>query len=316
MYALQDTKLQPKRSLLRLIGTLIALALVIYLVWRNWPGFVDALNRLPLPLLMLVLVIALVSRLMVTLRWFVLLRLVAPEVTFKQVFKLSFVGLFTTNVLPSTIGGDVVKLGGAIQFGLDSADVTASLIVDRLVGMGTMASFLPLGIIPIFQAQSVSSLQIASSPGVFMGKLWQKTLGFLQRVKQALGLWLRHPKYLLGAVLCSYVHMLCTFTMVSLVLNSLGDPVPFWKVGGLWVLVYFITLIPISINGLGLQEFSLSLVYTNFAGVSEANSLVLALLMRIMFMTASLPGALFLPEVLSGRNDVKRPNNKNGLSDE
>ncbi len=51
MYALQDTKLQPKRSLLRLIGTLIALALVIYLVWRNWPGFVDALNRLPLPLI-------------------------------------------------------------------------------------------------------------------------------------------------------------------------------------------------------------------------------------------------------------------------
>jgi len=316
MFSLQKDKTQPKRSILRILGTLIALGLVIYLVWRNWTGFLDALGSLPWPMLLLVLAIALLSRLLVTLRWFVLLRLVAPELSFLQVFKLSFVGLFSTNVLPSTIGGDVVKLGGAVQFGIDSADVTASLIVDRLVGMATMASFLPFGIFPIFQTQGVSAIPMASSPGVLWGKLWQRTLDFLKRVKQALSLWLKHPKHLLAAALCSYGHMACTFTMVSLILKSLGDPVSFWKVGGLWVLVYFITLIPISINGLGLQEFSLSLVYTNFAGVSEANSLVLALLMRVLFMVASLPGALFLPEVLSAGVDANQFSHEQGSGDE
>jgi len=110
--------------------------------------------------------------------------------------------------------------------------------------------------------------------------------------------------------------MACTFTMVSLILKGLGDPIPFWKVGGLWVLIYFITLLPISINGLGLQEFSLSLIYSNLAGVSESNSLVLALLMRAIFMIASLPGARFLPEVLSGGHQVKPIDNQQGISDE
>jgi uncharacterized membrane protein YbhN (UPF0104 family) len=316
MFSSQEIKPQPTRSLLRIFGTLIALGLVIFLVWRNWYAFVAALGSLPISLLLLVLANALMSRMMVTLRWFILLRLVAPKVTFLEVFKLSFVGLFTTNVLPSTIGGDVVKLGGALQFGLNSADVTASLIMDRLCGMGTMASFLPFGIIAMFQTQSISAVRVTSSSSIFVKNLWNKLLDFLRRVKQALRLWLEHPRVLLMAALFSYVHMACTFAMVSLILNSLGHPTPFWKVGGLWVLIYFITLIPISINGLGLQEFSLSLIYTNIAGVSEANSLVLALLMRIMFMIASLPGALFLPEVFSGGRKVKQYNQQSGSRDE
>jgi len=316
MTAQQENKSQSKRSILRIAGTLIAFGLIIYLVWRNWAGFVDALASLPLHILLVVLGFALISRLMVTLRWYILLHLVEPDLTFLQVFKLSFVGLFTTNVLPSTIGGDVVKLGGALRFGADSADVTASLIVDRLTGMATMASFLPFGIVPIFQAQDAFTLQMTSTPGMFLGKLWKKTVDFFARVKQALGLWIKHPKYLLGAALVSYIHMACTFAMVSVIVSGLGDQISFWKGGGLWVLIYFITLLPISINGLGLQEFSLSLIYTNLAGVSEANSLVLALLMRVIFMIASLPGAVFLPEVLSGDQKVKPLNNQQGNNHE
>jgi uncharacterized membrane protein YbhN (UPF0104 family) len=316
MFSSQEIKPQPTRGLLRIFGTLIAFGLVTFLVWRNWSAFVAALGSLPIPLLLLVLANALMSRLMVTLRWFILLRLVAPKTNFFEVFKLSFVGLFTTNVLPSTIGGDVVKLGGALQFGYNSADVTASLIVDRLCGMGTMASLLPFGIIAMFQTQGISAVRVTSSSSIFVKNLWNKLLDFLRRVKQALRLWLGHPRVLLMAALFSYVHMACTFAMVSLILNSLGHPTPFWIVGGLWVLIYFITLIPISINGLGLQEFSLSLIYTNIAGVSEANSLVLALLMRIMFMIASLPGALFLPEVFSGGRKVEQHNQQSGSIDE
>ena len=179
-----------------------------------------------------------------------------------------------------------------------------------------MASFLPFGIVPIFQAQDISRLQMANTPGMFLGRLWKKTVAFFARVKQALGLWLKQPKYLLGAALVSYVHMACTFAMVSVILQGLGDPISFWRVGGLWVLIYFITLLPISINGLGLQEFSLSLIYTNLAGVSEANSLVLALLMRVIFMIASLPGAIFLPEVLSGDQKVRSVDNQQGINHE
>jgi len=187
MFSQLENETQPKRSIIRIFGTLIAFGLIIYLVWRNWSGFLEALSSLPLPLLLVVLAFAFSSRLMVTLRWFVLLRLVEPELTFMQVFKLSFVGLFSTNVLPSTIGGDVVKLGGAVQFGTDPAGVTASLIVDRLCGMAAMASLLPFGIIPMFQAQSISTIRLANSPGFFR-KVVEKIIKFFEACQISVGI--------------------------------------------------------------------------------------------------------------------------------
>jgi hypothetical protein len=282
------------------VGSLLSVGLIGFLIWQNWSDFIEAIGRLPFRLLVLLFGLALLSRVMVTLRWFILLRLVEPEVTIWTAFKLSFLGLFTTNVLPSTIGGDLVKLIGANRFGLDSANVAASLVVDRLLGMASMATFLPFGMVPLIQAQSVSKLTQAATVHLVFTRLWKKLWEFIKRVWQSLKIWLNHPMRLLLAAATSYIHMACTFTMVLLIVAGLGEHISWWRAGGLWVFVYFITLIPISINGLGVQEVSLSFVYSTFAGISEANSLVLALLIRILFMMASLPGALFLPGILTG----------------
>lgn len=311
----RDKKRQ-RAFLLRLFGSAIAFGLVAFLIYQNWADFIEALGSLPVRTLLIALLLAFVSRLMVTLRWFVLLRVVEPQVRFGQVLKLSFVGLFATNVLPSTIGGDVVKLGGAVQGGLDSAKVTASLVIDRLVGMATMATFLPIGIHRIVQANLTASLLVSSGPGVFFARIWRKISEFMTSTWQSLQLWFKQPLSLVIAAAFSLVHMASTFTMVVLILRGLNDPISWWTAGGLWVLVYFITLVPVSINGLGLQEASLSLVYVSFAGVSESNSLVLALLMRVLFMIASLPGALFLPSAFSGDQKSKASAQQDRLNHE
>ena len=73
-----------------------------------------------------------------------------------------------------------------------------------------------------------------------------------------------------------------------------------------------LTLLPVSINGLGLQELSIAVLFSSFGGVSEHAGLALAVLMRMLYMLASLPGALFLPglllrrqQSLQGSNDDK-----------
>ena len=300
MTILGGRRAPPKGFWLRFLGTLLAFGLIGFLVWQNWSDFIEAIKRLPFSLLIALLFLALLSRVMVTLRWFILIRLVEPKVTLKMAFKLSFVGLFTTNVLPSTIGGDLVKLLGGKRFGLDSANVAASLIVDRLIGMASMATFLPFGIVPLTKTKAVSALGSVAAVHLGLSRFWNKLRHFAVRVYRSLKMWLHNPTRLILAAMTSYVHMACTFTMVLLILDGLGEKISWWQAGGLWVLVYFITLIPISINGLGLQEVSLSLIYSTFAGVSKANSLVLALLVRLLFMIASLPGAFFLPGTLAG----------------
>jgi hypothetical protein len=71
-------------------------------------------------------------------------------------------------------------------------------------------------------------------------------------------------------------------------------------VAGLQSLVYIFTLIPISISGWGLQELSISYAFTTLGHVDPAHSLVLALLLRTLYLLVSLPGALFLSSVLPG----------------
>ncbi|MBW6474542.1 MAG: hypothetical protein K0B14_15555 [Anaerolineaceae bacterium] len=51
--------------------------------------------------------------------------------------------------MPTTIGGDVVRLAGAMRLGIGGSLAAASLMVDRLIGMAGMAMAAPLGLVPV-----------------------------------------------------------------------------------------------------------------------------------------------------------------------
>ena len=76
-------------------------------------------------------------------------------------------------------------------------------------------------------------------------------------------IWLRKPGFLLAALACTWIHMLCLFGSIYIFVDDLGTHVSFWLIAGLWSITYFITLIPISINGYGLQELSMTLIFSN-----------------------------------------------------
>lgn len=309
MFSLQrDTKTGKK--IIRVLVTLLSFIIVIFLIFQNIDDFFDAFRRLPLEIIFIIILLAFLSRVLVTIRWFVLVKAVEPGVTFNNIFKLSFLGLFTTNVLPTTIGGDLVKFSAGVQTGLYPAHLAGSLVFDRLVGLATMFTFLPFGIIQFLQVNvSHTDVTMFNLLGV-IPNLWRKGLLFLKKTWRSLHLWVKKPYHLLLAVVLSYLHMFVTFSIVYLILHGLSDPVPWLTVGGLWVIVYFITLIPISINSFGLQEVSLSFVFQSLAGVTVANSLVLAVIIRLIFIIASLPGAFFLPGVFSMKPEKGALNNE------
>ena len=133
------------------------------------------------------------------------------------------------------------------------------------------------------------------------GKIQQ----LINRVKKALrelffqiGDWIRHPISLLMPLLMTAIHMLMLFGIIKLVFQGMGDSVPLALIAGLYSVGYFITLIPISINGYGLQEISMTFLFVNIAGVSTSHAVIMALMIRFIMMAASLPGMVFLPRLL------------------
>lgn len=303
---------------LRIGGTLLAIVLLIYLLSeQGWEEILLAMKRITLWQFALALALQLLSRLAVCGRWHVLLRGANLPVSFGQTTRITFAGLFASNFLPTTIGGDVVRLAGAVQLRFDSAVSTASLVVDRLVGMAGMAMALPFGL-PAFStyfsqtgqnnipARTLGAALLVRS-GSFNANVskWASSLTrFIQRMVDSLKLWIQHPTSLLAALGFTWIHMLCLFASIWLLLDGMDEPVSFWPIAGMWSVVYFITLIPISINGYGLQELSLTLILTRVGGISPSGALSAAILIRTLFMLASLPGAAFVPGIMAARSST------------
>ncbi len=286
---------------LRWFGTALAVGLLVYLLSQRWSDITIAAGQIAWWRFGLAIVLVMISRFAVAGRWHVLMHSAGTGITPRQSIRLTFAMLFSSNFLPTTIGGDVVRLAGAIRLGFDQAISLASLVVDRLVGMAGMTMALPFAIPAYLQHLNGQSTTMSLAAIPWINPLTHKIQRFFQDMLQALRVWLKQPRSLLSSLSFTWVHMLCTFGMVSILLGGMGEHISFWWIMGLSSVTYFVTLLPISINGLGVQELVMSYLYVTLGGISQPAGLTLAVLFRITQMLASLPGALFIPDILAGR---------------
>jgi len=291
--------------------TVLAVALLVYLLSRQqWGVIISTVGTITWEGFLLAVLFTMVSRLAVAGRWHVLLSSSGVKITPWQSIRITFAGLFASNFLPTTVGGDVVRLGGTLLLKLDQAICLASLVVDRLVGMVGMAMALPFMVPVIGKGFSntptsliINSFFVGSSvipKRGWLQELSEKVKLVIRRFLEAIKLWLRQPKALLKALGFSWGHMLCLFTSIWILLHGMNQDISFWLIAGLWSVTYFVTLLPISINGIGVQELIMAFMFTHFGGVSNAAGLSLALFIRVMQMLVSLPGAFFFPGMIVG----------------
>lgn len=289
-----------RQMLARVAGSVLALVLLIILIEEEGDGeLFSAIRRVSLGFFLLALIALLVSRLFAAARWYVLLKSAGVNISLSRAIMLTFTGNFSSNFLPTTIGGDVVRLTGAMQLGYDRAICLASLVADRLIGMAGMALALPLGLIPVLSSNN-TVLQSLAISGLF-----QKGLDFIKRTFESFSIWLKKPLALTSSMLATLGNMIFIYLALYLLLLGINHQVSYWLVAGLYTLTYFVTLVPISINGLGVQELSLTFLLTQYGGLTSSESATIAFLTRLLFIVTSLPGAFFLPTILAAINKEK-----------
>ncbi len=295
-----------KNLILRVFGTALAILLIVLLIEREgWSEITSSLKEISLPVFAMALLSLLVSRLFVILRWHVLLRSGGVNIPFSRTAQLTLTGLFASNYLPTTIGGDVVRLGGAMRLGYDRAVCLASIAADRVIGMAGMFCAVPFGLIPAWNILGATTIQLSAMP-----PLVAKITDFIRRTLHSFSIWLKQPAALVSSLVYTWGNMIFIFASLYILIEGLGEHVSYTLVAGIWSLAYFVTLIPISINGYGVQELSLTFLFSRVAGLTPAHSLAVAVLIRIIFLLASLPGAAFLPSVLAAMSDPNANSSK------
>lgn len=281
-------------STLRLAGTVLALGLLFWLLLQqDWTVIRSHLNRLPVWIIVIGFLLYLIGQVLNAWRWHVLLRAQEVAIKFGQTLRIVFAGAFASNFLPTTIGGDVLRLVSINAYTGNQGMSLASLILDRLVNLAAFITVAPFSVTVLLTPRLTPVTQGAwfASPILTKLKVW--LVKVFRQFLDAYKLWANKPVYLIRAFVISWFSIFVIFLALWLMANGLGIVVRLDQVMGITAMTYLITLLPISINGYGLRELVITYFYMRL-GASAEQAAIFALLSRFLLMAATLPGAIWL----------------------
>jgi len=307
---------QKSTPIWRWLLTIAAVGLFIYQFTRqDTREIFDTLKNIPIELLLGSMLLLFASRFAIAARWNALLKINEPKPKYVQSLKITFAGLFANNFLPTSIGGDVVRLMMCTQANLDAAYVTSSLVMDRIVGFTGMFFFMPFGLAMWinspdnpFAASAFFMLPFAMAFSDVFKKVWETIKKFFFKIWDSLKLWFKNPRYLLEALGYTFLHMFFFFSAMWIYMQALQVDISLFKLGAIYSLSYVISLFPISIGSLGIQEMAISYFFSTLGNVPAESAYALALIIRISFLICSAPGIFFLPDL--GRKTKSTSNAK------
>jgi hypothetical protein len=287
-----------RRGWLRIAGTVVSLGLLAWMLSRqDWQAIRALAAGIPGYLLLLALGLAFASQGFSTLRWWILMHYQAIRVGYRMAFRLTSSGMFASNFLPGTIGGDVIRIAGILPSSPSPTVGIASVVVDRGIGVTAMLFVLPLslatfGPVLVPMLKGTATLSIAAAVSTTPIARFGRRLGDILRP------WMAQPQSLVGALVVAGLAIVAYVLCVWCVANGLGMEVTPIQVASVTGITYFLSQIPISFNALGVREAAMIALYVQLGSTPE-QAAALALITRALVMLSTVPGAIWLPGSLA-----------------
>jgi uncharacterized protein (TIRG00374 family) len=258
----------------------------------------------------------LVAQLLSTMRWRCLLQAEKIHLPFWRLTLLYYEGMFFNLMLPTAIGGDLIR-GYQVSRLTDRREASlASILVERLSGFAALAIIACIAIIPAYAHVSdplivwatagsalgmvalVASLLSDRLQTLFFRLLHGVGLGrfhdTLHRLYEAVQRYWTHRSALALALGLSLILQSLVITIFYLISLALNLSVPFRYFFLFVPLMSVVSMLPISIAGLGLREGSAVYLFTK-VGMDTAGALSLSLLwFAVTALCSSLGGIVFL----------------------
>ena len=286
----------------------VSVALLAILAWRmDWPKVAQAFTHLRWGYWTSATLVLTVAQLVSAWRWQLQARALGLNNSLAQMTGFYFIGMFFNLILPTSVGGDVVRAYYITGPSGRRLPGYLSVLADRVNGLMVL----------LMLASIALALQFRNVPGWVCLFVWGTTCcGFAglallpwlarfgkhgaMRAKQVRALMqiLLQPRLLLQTTALSVIIQVASIVLVWQVglALSLEADISFAYYWILVPMVSVLTLLP-SINGMGVREWSTALLLEPL-GVTETTAITLAFLWFLVFICISLLGGL---AYLSGR---------------
>jgi uncharacterized membrane protein YbhN (UPF0104 family) len=278
---------------------LISVGLLVWLAARtDWHQVARTFRELRIEWWLGALGLFVLTQVLSAYRWQIVARPLGFQQSLKQFTGFYFIGMFFNLFLPTSVGGDVVRawyLDGGSRRRLAAF---LSAFVDRCSGLFLLLALACLAMalcpmaLPSWIAWSVWTSGACALTGLFLLPSLARLTGRFARVRRLSDnarLYLRHPGLILACCGLSLIIQAANVVVVWMIGIALHAPIPAYYYGICVPMVTLLTLIPISLNGMGVREGGLVLFLAPL-GIGESTALGLAFLWFSVFTAASLLG--------------------------
>lgn len=254
----------------------VSAALVAWILHRTPFHEVGAAFRsADLRFVLLALALQLLDTLVSVRRWRLLIRARGGEAPFAGLVRAYFVGIFFNNLLPSTIGGDTVRVVHTARSGVGRAQALAIIFVDRFLGLLALLLFAVLG--ALASSRLPWTLAGAAVLGLAAGLL------FLHRKL--------HWTWDVLARASGWSLLLQTSVVIGgwCLARALHVPIPLPYFFLIVPLALIVMMLPVSINAIGVRENVWAFFFAAF-GVPAALGVAVAWLSYGIVLVQALAG--------------------------
>jgi len=244
-------------------------------------------------------------------RWWAVMRAIETPLPLFELTKLFWIGGFFSQALPSSVGGDPIRIYMAYKDGLPLSKAINGVMLERVVtiiGLTILVIAVQPWFVPKLNAETqMLTLTVLAmlGAGTIFGVI---VLLYLDRLPEALSkfrivrgmnalaadsrlLFLRLKGAVLASIFGILTHVnisLCVFFLAM----SIGVDVTWLDCMVLMPLVILVTTLPISIAGWGVREGAMVTAFA-LVGVPGEGALVLSLMLGILGIVMMIPGGGF-----------------------
>ena len=306
-----------QRRMRNWLGWMLAAAILATLLPFLDPGeLLRAFERLSAFEILLLLALTTLDRILMGVKWGVLLRIAGVELSWARIVAAYYQGTFVGILMPSHIGGDLLRAWLVARDSGIRYPVFASLVMERLLGFVSAVNWALLGSVFLsirFDPQrwplwaGLGLLAALSGNGLFLLSLHRRTHAFilarLGRRHRSRGIGILHGFYesyarfsrdsgrlALDFALTLFEHLL-QMAIVFVIARSLDIAAPAAVFFAATAVYLLILRIPVAPDGWGVGEATAIGVFA-LIGITAENAFAVSLTGHALMLAGALPGLL------------------------
>lgn len=287
--------------IIRIVITLV----ILFLIFRNieFQSVKNIIAQANIKLLLLAVMFQLFSTLLAGFRWGKVMSKLKFEKNSDFYIRSYFKGSFFNQGLPTSIGGDAVRVLDVASSGHRKRDAFVGVFIDRILGLAGLlilnlvANFFLPELLPYNLFLMINLIVLAGLVG-FIGFIYihkikalkkGRILNYILRVSNQLNQVLHDLRSISFHLITGILIHLFSIINIYLIGQSVGLDYDLLTMAVIVPPVVLLTLIPVSLAGWGIREGAMIGLFS-LIGAATANVLSMSILYGIILIVASLPG--------------------------